>query len=562
MTCSYSKEYSTSAFTDVENEFITIYLPSATGDAVKVYLYGLYLCAHPDEDKDISAIAAALNITDKTVLDSFMFWEEVGIISILTTEPLTVSYLPVKETYHSRSKKYKAEKYSDFAKAVQSVISGRMISTSEYTEYFDIMETYSIKPEAMFMIVKYCTDMKGNDIGYRYISTVAKNFGNKGITTIEQVEKELASYLLHTAELEKILRALSSRKKPEPEDQTYYKKWTKELSFEPANIVFAAKTLKRGNMEKLDAFLMELYAGKHFSKQEIASYAEKKQAVYNLALKINRALSVYVDIIETEIDNYIAKWLSYGYEESALLAIATHCFLSGKSNLADMDDLVETLRKNGFIDLSAVTDYFEEEKKADAFISKMLITCGLNRRPTPWDRQNLATWKIWNFSDEMILEAAKLSSGKNSPVAYMNGILSRWKNQGVFDLSSAETIKTNSKNISQEEYNREYARRRGLAASKAQKNVESALELDGFMPVYERLSSIEKDMAFAEMSENSSALSQLEQEKLSLTDKANKILSSINLTLQDLSPHYACEKCNDTGYVGQNRCDCFDKKQD
>ena len=43
-----------------------------------------------------------------------------------------------------------------------------MISTSEYTEYFNIMETYGIKPDAMLLIVRYCVDRKGEDIGYKY----------------------------------------------------------------------------------------------------------------------------------------------------------------------------------------------------------------------------------------------------------------------------------------------------------------------------------------------------------------------------------------------------------
>ena len=44
MTCSYSKEFNLNSVTDIDNKFIDIYLPIATGDAVKVYLYGLFAC--------------------------------------------------------------------------------------------------------------------------------------------------------------------------------------------------------------------------------------------------------------------------------------------------------------------------------------------------------------------------------------------------------------------------------------------------------------------------------------------------------------------------------------
>jgi DNA replication protein DnaC len=70
---------------------------------------------------------------------------------------------------------------------------------------------------------------------------------------------------------------------------------------------------------------------------------------------------------------------------------------------------------------------------------------------------------------------------------------------------------------------------------------------------------MEKDLAFAEIAGDKIALSTLENEKNDLTLKAQNLLKKINLSLSDLTPKYACEKCNDTGYVGTHRCDCFDK---
>ena len=42
--------------------------------------------------------------------------------------------------------------------------------------------------------------------------------------------------------------------------------------------------------------------------------------------------------------------------------------------------------------------------------------------------------------------------------------------------------------------------------------------------------------------------------------EAENLLKTVNLSLRQLSPIYACDKCNDTGYVGTHRCDCFEKK--
>ena len=559
MTCSFSKEFSASAFTDVENSFVTQYLPIASGDAVKVYLYGLFLCQHPENDQPISSIASTLKMDEKTIKDCFAFWEEFGLLSVLSIEPFTVQYHPVRNTFSSKPRKYKAEKYSDFTKGLQALLPNRMISTSEFSEYFMIMETYSIKPEAMLMIVKYCVDKKGKEISYRYVSKVAKDFGNRAINTVEKVEAELSSYSAKTAVIEQILHALSLRRQPDIEDSNLFKKWTQELSFDAENIIFAASKLKKSSMEKLDQFLLELYAMKSFSKKEIAEYMDKKKDIYELAIKINKALSIYVDIIDTVVDTYTKKWLSFGFDDETLLFVASYCFKNNKRTLQEMDGLIEELRGRGFITLSGVGDYFAGQERVDQFITKLLSIVGLSRRPNPWDRDNVNIWKSWNFSEEMILEAGKLSAGKTSPIAYMNGILSNWKNNGIFNIENVSSVVSEADN-SQETYNREYERRRTVALSRAQKNNEIAMELDGFAGIYSRLNSMEKDLAFAEIANDTATLEKLENEKKELLQKANDLLKTKGLTLRDLSPIYACEKCNDTGYVGTHRCDCFNKK--
>ena len=164
------------------------------------------------------------------------------------------------------------------------------------------------------------------------------------------------------------------------------------------------------------------------------------------------------------------------------------------------------------------------------------------------------------FPMKMIMEASTLSAGKSSPTAYMNGILSNWKNNGIFSLEKAQEKEQNSPaSLSQEAYNIEYKKRRANALALAQENTEKAMNLEGFSTLYERLFSIEKDLAFAEISNNSEALKSLNEEQNNLNKNLSKMLKTIGLDLTDLTPKYKCEKCNDTGYVGTNRCDCFDK---
>ena len=141
----------------------------------------------------------------------------------------------------------------------------------------------------------------------------------------------------------------------------------------------------------------------------------------------------------------------------------------------------------------------------------------------------------------------------------MNGVLSNWKSKGVYNLDGAKDAEGSQ---TLEDYNREYARRRTVAVARAQKNLERAQEIEGFQRLYERLFGIEKDIAFAEIANDEKEIAVLTEEKADINAKVEKLLSKIGLTLLDLTPKYACNKCNDTGYVGTKKCDCFDKKVD
>ncbi|MBQ3596681.1 MAG: DnaD domain protein [Clostridia bacterium] len=560
MSCSFSKEFSKNAHTAVENVFITEYMPNSSENAVKVYLYGLFLCGNPDKEAQLEDIAKTLDLTEKQVTDCFYYWEEFGLVSVLSTNPLNVSYLPISSLSRTKPRKIKAEKYTDFTKSLQILLPTRMISTSEYTDYFNIMETYAIKPEAMLMIIKYCVDIKGNEIGHKYISTVAKDFGQREINTVDKVEKQLADYVLRTSELSKILQAMGVKRLPEVEDSQLLKKWINELNFDVDAITFTAKSLKKGSMEKLNELLLKLYNVKCFTKEDIKNYLDSQKSVYELTIKINKALGIYEEVLSTEIDTYVNKWLSFGFTSETLSFIASKMYVQNKKSLSQMDEFISYMRGRGFIDLTSVNDYFEGLSKTDLFIRKILLNAGINRRPIPWDTENLDMWKSWNFSDEMILEAAKLACGKSSPIQYMNGVLSNWKNNGIFTVEGISDRPETNANQSQEEYNLEYERRRNLAVTKAQKNTEKAMKLEGLADFLTRINSIEKDLAFAEIANNLELVKSLEFEKISVTEKAQNLLKTIGLTIEDLSPKYACPKCNDTGYVGTHRCDCYSKK--
>ena len=327
-------------------------------------------------------------------------------------------------------------------------------------------------------------------------------------------------------------------------------------------LVIVESPAKVKTIKKLDKVLEELYSNKCFVKEDAERYFTHKQELFELASEITKKLGLYVEVLDNVLSSYVSPWLSKGFSGETLLFIADYCFRKNKRTFELMDQTIKNLHKLGLITVQSITLYVEKFTKNDEFIEKFLNFAGVERKANSWDRENLENWRSWNFTDDMILEAAKLATGKSSPIAYVNAILSNWKKDGIFSTDAVSELAVTSSENTQEAYNREYERRRSLAHSRAQKNTEKAMAIEGFNTIYGRLYGMEKDLAFAEIANNLSALETLEKEKQRLTQKAGELLSSINLTLQDLSPRYACDKCHDTGYVGTHRCDCFDKKVD
>ena len=79
--CSYSTQLIVENKTQIENMFITSYMPYANGEFVKVYLYGLLCCNDSNQiHNPLDQFAKALNMTEAQIEEAFLYWQEQGIV--------------------------------------------------------------------------------------------------------------------------------------------------------------------------------------------------------------------------------------------------------------------------------------------------------------------------------------------------------------------------------------------------------------------------------------------------------------------------------------------------
>jgi len=445
---SFSSQHVIENSTAVPNLFINNYLPVCNGDCARVYLYGLSLCSSASRfDNTLSHFAQTLNLSADDVISAYTYWQDQGLVQILALDPIEIKYLPIKHG-GTRIKKYTLDKYASFNAQIQEILDGRMITPTEFSEYYTFLESQNVEPAALLLTAKHCANLKGSNVGYAYILTVARNWALSNIKTADAVKEKLGSESADLAKVSAVLKALNQKRTPEPADFELYAKWTKKMGFSDEVILSVAKTrgqdsprsaaAKSYTPEKLDSLLLKYFELKLFEISEIKNYQTKKQDLIALAYEINKKIGVYYENIENVVETYIVNWQLRGYDRETLLEIASFCFKSGIRTLEGMDSLVSKFYKQGITSSAAIDDFIAAKISEDKEIKAVLEKINVTRQPNQTDRDFYNTWtRVWNFSPDLIDHAAALASEKGASMQYINKILSNWREQKVTTLAAA-----------------------------------------------------------------------------------------------------------------------------
>ncbi len=431
--CSYSSKLAMDGYTVLDNTFLNEFLPQATGEDVKVYLYGLNLCSNPNgDDNSLDTMCKVLCLSEDAILKSFAYWQEMGLVQMVSTNPLEIRFLPVRARSGS-SKIRNKEKFTDFNAQIQAVISGRMITPTEFNEYYSLIETYHFEPEALVMIAKYCTTRKSTSIGYPYILAVARNYADEGLKTIEAVEQKFIEYEQNSDEIKRVLSALGLKREADIEERNLYLKWNNNFGFTNGVIVDVAKSLKKkGGFAKLDNLLCKYYEQKLFTIEEISEFSERQDEMFELAKTVSKNLGLYYQNLENVVDVYVADWWNKGYDAQTLIMISMYCFKQNVRTLDAMSTVVQKFYKLGLISAESIEQYISGVIKSDEQIKALLDSVGLIRSVSSYDRDFYKTWlNNWGFSAEQILMVSETSKGKSNPMTYLNKILSTLNEKNI-----------------------------------------------------------------------------------------------------------------------------------
>ena len=282
--------------TMIPNAFLDHYMSGANGEFLKIYLYLLRWAGCPDAQITTASIADFFNMTENDIKRALRFWEQEDLLHIgwddsgnltaICLRPVTAPYNKASESIASESKESDLKKSSvrptdpifDSAQSSEQkttdVPAGTAVSATSIPSYsmeeLDDFTTHAHGDELFFVIQQYTgkplstTDMftilffykelsmsidliehlfehciSGGHRHMNYIQTVAVNWADAGITTIEEAKAYCAGFnQLNTA----VMNAFGIKNRYLTEDELHFiRRWSKEMHFSQELIVEACR---------------------------------------------------------------------------------------------------------------------------------------------------------------------------------------------------------------------------------------------------------------------------------------------------------------------------------
>ena len=252
--------------TMIENTFIDQFMPAASGDFVKIYLYLLRCSQNGRADVTVSQIADALNYTESDVRRAMGYWQRMNMLAMENEDGSADAGLSVSGAAGaglSASGTAGAESIAEFsaddgrnagakimefrpaARAAKEDIRrllfvaenylGRPLAQSEQRTLIYFLNDLGMDIDLIEYLLEYC--ISRNHASFHYIEKVAQNWTQQGIRSVEQARREGSSV---RKEYFTIFRALGIQDHAPTQIETeFMDRWLSEYAL-PTDVILLA----------------------------------------------------------------------------------------------------------------------------------------------------------------------------------------------------------------------------------------------------------------------------------------------------------------------------------
>ncbi len=429
-------------FLPVSIEFIENHMPSAPGDYIKVYLFGLYKSSVGGE---ISAqgISRSLHMTELQIKEALEYWQNKGVLSISDGDPTACVFLsPSPETAPNIPSLYPNQ---DFIADIGTLLN-RTLSTGEIKALLDFTTVYGLPHEIVLMLVRHCSSdsVRGKNVSVAYMSKVAQSWADAGVDTLEKAEQKIGAYTAAASGALRVIRRLDagSSRLPTADEMALYEKWTREWGFTQDAVLLAMRDTTsslKPSMKYLDAILKSYFEKSITTSTGIDAYKRNQANRNELLLSVLEALNYTRKRVTPELENLYASWREMGFTHECILLACEQTAANMGRSVKKADMLLREWKNANITEKADILKYIRSQNKIDKKMQQVFECAGISKSVSEADRKNYIKWtQEQQLSHDVLLFAAEISSITQNPLAYMTRILQNWAQAGINTLEKAQ----------------------------------------------------------------------------------------------------------------------------
>lgn len=235
----------------VPSLFFDMYLATATGNQIKVYLLGYksaYLYNGNKEDGvDNSSIAMALSMTKKEVEDAWRYWRDKGVVEIYESEEyfsvkfLDIKYEYMKKHYNSIIENEEVDEFEEnMFLDIESLI-GRPLVPNEKISIEGYRKNYKMSGQMVVEAFRTAINETGSIKSISYIGAILKNWYDNSIWDKNDLSRHKEKHEERNSNYKIIFKALGFNRYPTEEEKQRIDTWIDDYNMSMDVIHYALK---------------------------------------------------------------------------------------------------------------------------------------------------------------------------------------------------------------------------------------------------------------------------------------------------------------------------------
>lgn len=451
---SFDERFAPFDITPLENQFILNYLPDAPGDAVRVYIYGLMSCHHPDAENSLERMARDLHMEEADVRAAYRYWERKGLVCRVSDQPPQYRYVNVSQVCLLGTQMQVDPVYEAFAEAIYAVFGNeRRLHGGEISQCYEWVEQMHLPVDVVIAMMKHMVKKHGKNVSMKTAQKMAVKLAEENIQDVETAEEYFKRDNKIWQGSRDVVRKLGQMRPPSEPEQTAYKKWLLEWHFTPEAILRACdESIKSINptFAYIEGILKRLHEKENVStaKEVEQTFQTQKDDVEPLKAVLRVLNQRGLTVNEMTVSAY--QGFQALYSDAIILLAAKECAKRGTTTMDAIQQTLMSWKSAGLETQQEIEEFMREIDRQNEFLSVLYQVLGVDTKPNAADRKLVLRWmNEWHLSQTLILGCASWAVGRNNPLMYLNRILDNLQKQGIVTLEAANAEHENYQNKSQ-----------------------------------------------------------------------------------------------------------------